>query len=203
MRLQRNATDIVVKQSEIREQEANFRNDQKKVNNLRSRHGIKFMEDPDHDMDYLSISVVPYADELLCQDLQLLPQNLVHQGFLSLQNNNTDEHENDFDGNFDSSVSTKDFQFRSVNHYLNTHFQLNREDCLSQMKRGIAEYRNFLMNMKHNDLSISDIPTPSQDLLRKVTDTLANSKGNNQVYIYVDVVVRDIERTFHGNVLSF
>jgi hypothetical protein len=165
----------------------------------RSRAGIKFIEDASHDTDYIEMTVFPSPEELLSSAPSALPRNLIC-GKMSLGRTtavDTIEVEEEFNEDekqltvSTNKVNNQTTSFRSINHYLNTHFQLNREDCLAQLRRGIAAYRSQLVeNIPENGI----IPAPSDTAVKTAAGIVARSRGNDQVYIYTDVVVESIEQ---------
>ena len=201
---------VSIKRIQLSAYEANeniirLRNE-KKLNvmkdNQRIKSGITFQDDPVRDKDYLNTSVVPFATELISAPPRALPKNiclsLARVGEFCVQD------EDDVEGmNKDTKVSDTDgiVSYRSSHHYLNTHFQLNREDSLAQIRRGIHSLREQLV--VNNDSFSNNItracnapiPVPTLHKLNRVIDLLSrNRNGNDRIYIYGNVTVECIER---------
>ena len=127
----------------------------------RARSGIQFLDNPSRDGDYLQIEVAPSAHELLSSPPKTLPQNLVLSlGRSRFESEIPDDFIPDLSipspsirsaASSESDSSHARQSFRSIHHYLNTHFQLNREDCLAQLRRGIAAFREQLMANMHSE----------------------------------------------------
>ena len=193
----------------------------------RQRNGIKFLDDPKHDTDYLKSSVVPKAEELLSSAPSALPQNRVFS--LNRKNYNIDDDDEDDNNNEITRTSNKklrnSLEFRSIHHYLNTHFQLNKEDCLAQLRRGIKSYRDKLIastsmgknnnsNTKNDsdemmfsggDNDATDIIAPTQKDIENVAKAINHSRGDDKVYLYKNVNVESVEKRYDdiGYKISF
>ena len=87
----------------------------------------------------------------------------------------------------------KQFQFRSLDHYLNTHFQLNREDCLAQLRRGIHEYRSLLMSSLKQQGPV--IHSVSVDIVENTARIIMTNRGDSRIYMYGNVNVNGVEKT--------
>ena len=196
-KLQKGAIEAVLEETKLQAEIELEKKESSKYAKQRLRNGISFLDDPSRDRDYLKISVVPDAEELLSAAPTALPQNLV----LSLGRSRQTEEDDDDEGQIAQkgparTVTGNDKQrFRNIHHYLNTHFQLNREDCLAQLRRGIATFREQLgLNPVTNRVE----SIPSQLKLAKVAAAVSNSKGNNRVYVYGEVNVRSVDRMHDG-----
>jgi hypothetical protein len=171
--------------------------------NQRAKGGITFLDDPLRDRDYLVTSVVPKSFELISNAPSSLPQNIVCS--LSL-NRSKSERDDDFDDVNSSKITSSAIkpskvssnpQYRSIHHYINTHFQLVREDCLAQLRRGISSFREQL----GADSKAGDIAVPKPDQVRKVAAAMMqNRSGNIGVYFYDDVSVQSVERCPHQDI---
>lgn len=218
------ALEVVTEGLIAKEEEYKANAEEKLKSRQHARVGIQFLNDPKRDRDYLNIPVVPDAYELLAPAPASLPKNLI---FSLGRNRQESINEDDFIETETTptksilSISNKDQQFRSIHHYLNTHFLLNREDCLAQLRRGIASFRDQLIAELNSDSKKQkDIPndiydndkqdsniikSPDIALLRKVAQNIARSKDNNRVYIYENVTVRNVDRVYDdiGYTVSF
>ena len=143
----------------------------------RARKGVKFLDDPERDGDYKSVRVIPESDELVSDAPAALPLNLVCRGA-----SDRDEYDPDL-----RIVNAP--QYRSIDHYINTHYLLIREDSIAQLRRGISTLRNLL-----GATSAADISSPKPDFLRLKCADFARHRGNSGAYIYGDVTVRSVEK---------
>lgn len=154
----------------------------------RNRSGAKYLDDPQRDADYLHSSVVPSASELLSDAPIELPQNLV----LSLSKIDHDEDDDNGESScihvMKSNIHERKRKFRNINHYLNTHYQLNREDCIAQLRRGLSAYRTRL------NTTLDVLSTPSIENIRKIAKTISNSTDNVRMYIYENVIINGVDR---------
>ena len=153
-------------------------------------------------MDYLNSSVVPLAAELISAPPNVLPKNL----FLSLGGGRGGDDICDEEVEITTKATSEyseESSYRTVHHYLNTHFQLNREDCLAQIRRGIYSLRERLVADGENASSIVNrsnidnacIPVPTQNKLSSVIGAIArNRSGNSGIYLYENVCVESVER---------
>jgi hypothetical protein len=114
-----------------------------------ARQGSRFMTDPLHDRDYLAMSAIPTPERLLSSAASRLPQNLVvpavNKRPLPQNENEEEDYLDEISHAYKPTPGVpSQFQYRNVDHYLNTHFQLLSEDCLAELKRCIAEFRERL-----------------------------------------------------------
>ena len=156
----------------------------------KARGGMEFMNDPAHDSDFMSISVVPLQSELLSTKRELLPQNLVVRGKLSSRR---DEDDDDRDCSFheyeqSDAVVPSRFQYRSFHHYLNTHFLLLREDCLAELRRGIQAFRERLAAVKTAKPELD-----SASILQKAAIDSKHCRDNTSFNVYLDVAVTTVD----------
>ena len=151
---------------------------------LRSRRGVNFVGDPSRDTDFLMTSATPTATDMISSPPTALPQNHVEK-----------EISTDCAAYDESAVSPlPKYPYRSVNHYLNTHYILLREDSIAQMRRGVAALRQLLG--EPNEAGI--VATPSPDLLRKSCQRIDRLKHDNGARVYGNVKVCNIENTHDG-----
>jgi hypothetical protein len=159
------------------------------------RQGQRFLNDIGHDRDFLHMSVVPTPEQLLAQQATRLPQNLV---LPSRKRGNNDNAEEDCMDEASSSAVSEiplQFQYRSVDHYLNTHFLLLFEDCVSELRRAISEFRGQLSNSEVPSYIISP-PTP-EALLVAVKSSMKKHNGA-RFNMYTKVAVKNLEQMRQG-----
>jgi hypothetical protein len=161
-----------------------------KQSKQRYRAGVVFLDDPTCDADYRNTAVVPSSEELLSEAPGALPRNLIHNSLGRSAEDGDDEDEEAAPVAHKGAAKVE--PFRSVNHYLNTHFQLNREDCLAQLRRGIKAYRDKLADPD------GKVSPPPRAKLQQVADSMSRSRGNDRVYIYEKVDVCSIEKAQEG-----
>ena len=85
--------------------------------------------------------------------------------------------------------------YRSVDHYLNTHYILLREDSIAQMRRGVAALRQLLGGPDEARI----VATPSPDLLHKSCQRIERLKHDNGARVYGNVRVCNVENTRDGS----
>ena len=190
------AAENALKRAEEQAENERLAADEKKLSKQRQFAGVNFLDDPTRDQDYRVMNVVPLSEELLSVAPSALPRNLIQNSFVRAGEGEDDDEENDQTPNV-SALSSKGpatalKAFRSVNHYLNTHFQLNREDCLAQLRRGIKSYREKLEDAN------GVVAPPSHAKLQNVAKAMASSRGNDRMFMYDHVEVRSIERSPDG-----
>lgn len=138
--------------------------EQARLAKQRAHNGAAFLNDPSRDSDFLNTPVVPTPVELLSPPPLLLPKNLVSLTTRA-QSSKVDDENQELDET-ETSLKQSDLdnsgRYRNAHHYLNTHFQLNREDCLAQLRRGIHEFRS-LMGATSDD----EIRPPTIELIRR------------------------------------
>ena len=150
----------------------------------RFKRGANFADDPSKDTDFLTTSATPTAEDMISSPPMALPQNHV-------------EKEISTDCAAYEENTTKPlplYPYRSVNHYLNTHFVLLREDCIAQIRRGVASLRQLLGG--ENETGI--VPTPSSTLLYKSCQKIDRFKHDNGASIYGKVRACNVESTRDG-----
>ena len=150
--------------------------------NQRFRDGIVFLDDVERDRDYLSISIVPRAVELTAAPPVALPLNIVCDGIL---------HDDDV---YRPSKRSTSIRYRSIDHYINTHFLLIREECLAQLRRGVSALRELLGEKSHE----IEIAKPSRKALENACKQFIRLRGNDAAYLYDSVTVHSVDRMHEG-----
>ena len=182
-----------IQAAQLKAEKDEYQHDLHRVIRQRTRAGITFEDDSREDVRYLVKHVAPTACEMVSSPPISLPQNHVERELPS-----------DSDVfNADRFQSPPEFPYRSVHHYLNTHFTLGREDCLAQMRRGVASLRECLGMIDEE----KTVPVPSANKLRESCLKFAGNRNNDNggAYVYGEVVVRDVDRMHEsvGYVLDF
>ena len=152
---------------------------------LRSRRGVNFVDDPFRDTDFLLTSATPTAEDMTSSPPTALPQNHVEEEI------STDC------AAYDENAVTPfpKYPYRSVDHYLNTHYILLREDSIAQVRRGVAAPRQLLGGPNEAEI----VATPSPDLLHKSCQRIDLLKHDNGARVYGDVRVCKVENTHDGS----
>lgn len=197
-RMHESAVEASLESIRIKVEDEREKSKEVKLANQRAKVGIIFLNDPLRDRDYLNTSVVPKSYELISNAPSSLPQNVVNSLSLNRSRGGHDDDDNFIDVN-SSKVgfrATKQFntlprqEYRNEDHYLNTHFQLVREDCLAQLRRGISSFRGKL----GADSRAIDIDVPEPDQVRKAAAAMMQDRsGDSGVYFYDNVRVRSVE----------
>ena len=85
--------------------------------------GTNFADDHSRDTDFLMTSATPTAEDMTSSPPMALPQNHVEE---QISTDCAASEEN-------TTKPLPLYPYRSINHYLNTHFMLLREDCIAQI----------------------------------------------------------------------
>lgn len=167
--------------------------------------GVEFLNDPNHDSDFLSVKVVPTPSEILAEKPTMLPQNLVQQSHAKARNTVADEDEEDMEEIYAAALTSKPvptkFQYRSWHHYLNTHFLLLREDCLAGLRRSIKNFRDRISALKNaptesshrNQQDRISIKNRMNVIVRKAAEQSMHAKDEERYNMYLDVEVKSVD----------
>jgi hypothetical protein len=158
------------------------------------RQGHRFLNDAQHDRDYLHMSAVPTPEDLLSPNASRLPQNLVVPARKRGDNDVAEEDCID-EASEEQPTIPLNYQYRSVDHYLNTHFLLLSQDCLSEVRRGIAEFR---CRVAGSDNVPPEIPTPTAEQVHKAVTLSMKKHDGARFNIYTDVLVKSLENNRQG-----
>lgn len=197
-RLQQSAMEAATEHAQNREEEEKEAAEMSRLSNQRARSGVQFLNDPKRDKDYLGLSEIPGAVDLLSAAPEALPQNLV----LSLGRKRDHEDDSTTIGSSNEDVSKGPKlpkQFRSTHHYLNTHFLLNREDCLAQLRRGLSSYREKIIahagiDPKSCKAGIKIVNPPTTECFKKVAKAISMSRDNDRIFIYENVCIHKVDK---------
>jgi SpoVK/Ycf46/Vps4 family AAA+-type ATPase len=151
------------------------------------RVGIAVLDDPEHDRDYLRTTAMPTPDEITSSAPAALPVNLARPAFRAGGGGGQELTEAEDAGGADAgdvagapAAGVSAGPYRNVDHYLNTHFMLLREDCLAQMRRGLESYRR------------GTGPSPSRESIDATAFDVSTTRGDGRANAYVDVTAVDV-----------
>ena len=156
-----------------------------------ARLGLVYLDDPERDVDYLTSSVIPKAEELIGLAPAALPKNIISDKLVD----ESDEYK-------PQKSNGQHSMYRSTDHYLNTHFQLVKEDCLAQLRRGVFTFRDLLGAKSNADT----IDGPTADALRSTCVKFSRGHGGDSgAYLYRNISVHSVERMPEdiGYIISF
>ena len=155
--------------------------------------GFNFLNDPQHDSDFMSIEVIPSAEELVNSTPAKLPQNLVFFNPLKSLITEEDDDVKAFHTESGSDLIPAKFQYRSFHHYLNTHFLLLREDCMAELRRGLACFRERVESIRQSKPKLS-----SNALLQQAASESRYAKANTRFNVYLNVKIVSFDETRQG-----
>ena len=167
-----------------------------------SRRGI--LDDPLHDEDYKALTVVPTSEELFAPPPAALPAILAALSRSRLPpRSGYDGDEEEDEAAADTSMAAMhhsevlpaaaDVTYRSAHHYINTHFQLLREEAIAQLRRGLQRFKDML---------------PEGDITKENlvhTAAAMSGGGNDRINVYLDVQINALQdvRTGVGYEVTF
>eukprot|EP00597_Dinobryon_sp_UTEXLB2267_P011576 CAMPEP_0170130372 /NCGR_PEP_ID=MMETSP0020_2-20130122/22548_1 /TAXON_ID=98059 /ORGANISM="Dinobryon sp., Strain UTEXLB2267" /LENGTH=2695 /DNA_ID=CAMNT_0010365113 /DNA_START=8 /DNA_END=8092 /DNA_ORIENTATION=- len=163
--------------------------------------GVEFLNDPNHDSDFLAVKVVPSPSEILAEKPSMLPQNLVQQSHAKARG--SEDEEEDMEEVYAAALSSKPiptkFQYRSWHHYLNTHFLLLREDCLAGLRRSVKNFRDRVSALHNAPAEFRDQGNKASTkekmkaIVRKAAEQSMHAKDEERYNMYLDVEVKSVD----------